>query len=100
MSRYDRMRVYNIFYFGCILMKIFSKIFFQMKRRSVFLLGLFVASFLGALGSYVKLHFSKEDDADSLLASTAHADVQPWLWGSGDGSGEGCGGCSADSSGG
>lgn len=81
-------------------MKIFLKGLFQVKRRGLFLLGLFAASFLGLLGSYVKLHFSKEDDADSLLASTAHADAQAWTWGSGDGAGEGCGGCSADSSGG
>ncbi len=78
---------------------IFEK-FLQVKKRSLFLLGVLATGLLGSVGGYLRVHISKEDDSDSLLASTAHADVQEWGWQSNDGGGEGCGGCSADSSGG
>ncbi len=81
-------------------MGLFAEKFFKAKKKSLFFLGLLVTSLFGSVSGYLRVHVSKDDDADSLLASTAHADAQAWVWGSGDGAGEGCGGCSGDSGGG
>lgn len=51
---------------------IFEK-FLQVKKRSLFLLGVLATGLLGSIGGYLRVHISKEDDSDSLLASTAHA---------------------------
>ena len=69
-----------------------------MKKRSLFYLGAVLTGLAGIVGSYFGKQYSKED---SLLVSSAHADVAPWSWGFGDGDGgDGSGGCSDGDSGG
>ena len=72
-----------------------------MKKRSLFYLGAVLTGLAGIVGSYFGKQYSKED---SLLVSSAHADVAPWAWGFGDGGGvgggDGSGGCSDGDSGG
>jgi hypothetical protein len=75
--------------------------FSKMKKRSLFYLGAVLTGLAGIVGSYFGKQYSKED---SLLVSSAHADVAPWAWGFGDGGGvgggDGSGGCSDGDSGG
>ena len=71
--------------------------FSKMKKRSLFYLGAVLTGLAGIVGSYFGKQYSKED---SLLVSSAHADVAPWAWGFDGGSTDGSGGCSDGDSGG
>ncbi|MBP6889314.1 MAG: hypothetical protein KBC83_02335 [Candidatus Moranbacteria bacterium] len=62
---------------------------FKVKKKILFLLGIFVAGFAGVISGYFKGGDLKED---SLLTPTAHADVAAWEWGPTGGDSGGCSG--------
>lgn len=76
-------------------------ILFGIKKRVLLFVSLLVTGLAGTIGGYLREHYDVGED--SLLTPTAHADVQNWAWGFGDGGdgggGEGSGesgGCSGD----
>ena len=62
---------------------------FKVKKKILFLLGIFVAGFAGVISGYFKGCDLKED---CLLTPTAHADVAAWECGPTGGDSGGCSG--------
>lgn len=67
---------------------------FKVKKKVLFLLGIFITGFAGVISGYFKGDDLKDD---SLLTPTAHADAGSWAW-STSGGGD-SGGCSGDTGG-
>jgi hypothetical protein len=68
--------------------------FQSVKKRTLLFLSIVVAGLWGILSNYIRTNYSKHD---SLLISSAHADVQDYDWTTyQDSGGDGCGGCSSD----
>lgn len=62
----------------------------QFRKRTLFIVGILVTSITGLVTNYINNNYSK---SESLIIPTAHADYAVYT-----GGGDGCGGCSGDSS--